>query len=94
MKIVFEIDTEKEDGQEYLKLISEKAKAYTGINNFCELYRRIYNRKIYDENIIKVEKLVDPIDPLAKPKEWISLDYIEYEMEKVFEELKDFQYWD
>lgn len=56
MKVIFEIDTEKEDANEYLKLINEKAKAYVGINNFCELYRRIYNRKIYDDNIIKYEK--------------------------------------
>jgi len=96
MKVIFEIDTEKEDANEYLKLINEKAKAYVGINNFCELYRRIYNRKIYDEEVMLVQKSVDPLDPIGKTteKEWISLDYIESEMEKIFEELKDFQYWE
>lgn len=96
MKITFEIDTNDEDAQEYLKLINDKTKAYVGINNFCELYRRIYNRKIYDDDIIKYEKIFDPMgDPLnQKTKEWISLDYIESELEKIFEELKDFQYWE
>lgn len=96
MKVTFEIDTEKEDANEYLKLINDKAKVYTGVNDFCELYRRIYNRKIYDEEVMLVQKSVDPLDPISKTteKEWISLDYIESEMEKIFEELKDFQYWE
>ncbi len=96
MKIIFEIDTNDGDAQEYLKLINDKAKAYVGINNFCELYRRIYNRKIYDDDIIKYEKMHDPIgDPLnQKTKEWISIKYIESEMEKIFDDLKDFQYWE
>lgn len=94
MKIIFEIDTNDGDAQEYLKLINDKAKAYVGINNFCELYRRIYNRKIYDDDIIKYEKMYDPIgDPLnQKTEEWISIKYIESEMEKIFDDLKDFQY--
>lgn len=96
MKVTFEIDTNEEDAQEYLKLINEKSKAYVGINEFCELYRRIYNRKIYDENVIFYQKTQDPLgDPLNKTtKEWISVDYIEKEMEKIFEDLKDFQYWE
>lgn len=96
MKITFEIDTNDEDANEYLKLINDKAKVYTGVNDFCELYRRIYNRKIYDEEVMLVQKSVDPLDPISKTteKEWISLDYIESEMEKIFEELKDFQYWE
>ncbi len=96
MKITFEIDTNDEDAQEYLKLINDKTKAYVGINNFCELYRRIYNRKIYDDDIIKYEKIFDPMgDPLnQKTKEWISMEYIESEMEKIFDDLKDFQYWE
>lgn len=94
MKITFEIDTNDDDAQEYLKLINDKTKVYVGINNFCELYRRIYNRKIYDDDIIKYEKMYDPIgDPLnQKTKEWISIKYIESEMEKIFDDLKDFQY--
>lgn len=96
MKITFEIDTNDEDAQEYLKLINNKAKAYVGINAFCELYRSIYNRKIYDESVIYRQKMVYPAgDPLNKEtKEWISLEYIEKEMEKIFEDLKDFQYWE
>ena len=96
MKITFEIDTNEEDAKEYLNLINNKAKAYVGINAFCELYRRIYNRKIYDEQIVKYEKMHDPMgDPLnLKTKEWISLEYIEKEMERIFEDLKDFQYWE
>lgn len=98
MKVIFEIDTEKEDAQEYLKLINEKAKAYVGINDLCELYRTIYNRKIYSDEIIKYEKVQDPRYPedpsKTITKEWIDLDYIERELEKIFEELKDFQYWE
>lgn len=96
MKITFEIDTNDEDASEYLKLINDKTKAYVGINDFCELYRRIYNRKIYDENVVYYQKLQDPSgDPLnQKTKEWISMEYIENELEKIFDELKDFQYWD
>lgn len=94
MKVTFEIDTNDDDAQEYLKLINDKAKAYVGINNFCELYRRIYNRKIYDNDIIKYEKMGmgDPLN--QKTKEWISIEYIESEMEKIFDDLKDFQYWE
>lgn len=96
MKITFEIDTNDEDAQEYLKLINNKSKAYVGINAFCELYRSIYNRKIYDEKVIKYEKMHDPTgDPLnLKTKEWISMEYIESEMEKIFDDLKEFQYWE
>ena len=90
MKITFEIDTKDEDADEYLKLINNKAKAYVGANDLCELYRRIYNRKIYDENVIKVEKN----EETGESKEWISLDYIEHELEEIFETLKEFQYWD
>ena len=44
----------------------------------------------------KYEKMHDPMgDPLnLKTKEWISIEYIESEMEKIFEDLKDFQYWE
>lgn len=96
MKVIFEIDTEKEDANEYLKLINDKSKVYVGVNDFCELYRRIYNRKIYDDELVKYEKIQDPTgDPLRlKTREWISMEYIESELEKIFDELKDFQYWE
>lgn len=98
MKVIFEIDTEKENADEYLKLINEKDKVYVGVNELCELYRRIYNRKIYDNDIIKKETIQDPRhkdDPTRTLiQEWISLDYIENELEKIFEDLKDFQYWE
>lgn len=98
MKVIFEIDTEKEDAQEYLKLINEKTKVYIGINDFCELYGTIYNRKIYDNNIMKYEKVQDPRHPedpsRTITREWIDLNYIEKELEKIFDELKDFQYWE
>lgn len=96
MKVIFEIDTEKEDANEYLKLINDKSKVYVGVNDFCELYRRIYNRKIYDDELVKYEKIQDPTgDPLhPKTREWISMEYIENELEKIFDELKDFQYWE
>lgn len=98
MKITFEIDTKDEDADEYLKLISKKATAYVGANDLCELYCTIYNRKIYGDNIIKYEKIQDPRHPddptKTITKEWIDLDYIEKELEKIFDNLKEFQYLD
>lgn len=72
---------------------------YVGINNFCELYRRVCDRKMYDDdtikhdNIIIFNKVFDPMgDPLnPKFKEWVSMDYLESEMKKIFDDLKDFQ---
>ena len=98
MKVIFEIDTKDDDADEYLKLISKKSAAYVGINDLCEFYRTIYNRKIYSDEIIKYEKVQDPRHPedptKTITKEWIDLDYIERELEKIFEELKEFQYWE
>ena len=97
MKVTIELDSEKDHADEYLKLINGKDKVYAGINMICELYRAIYNGKIYDEDVIIRQKTVmDPLDPIGKTieKEWISRDFIEHELERIFEQLKDFQYWE
>ena len=76
MKITFEIDTNNDsDAQEYIRLIDNKTKAYVGINNFCELYRRVCDRKMYDDdtikhddNIIIFNKVFDPMGDPLNPK--------------------------
>lgn len=95
MKVTIELDSEKDHADEYLKLINGKDQVYAGINMICELYRTIYNRKLYDTDIIMVQKkMVDPTDPIGKvtEKEWLSMNFVEKELERIFEQLKDFQY--
>lgn len=97
MKVTIELDSEKDHADEYLKLINGKDQVYAGINMICELYRTIYNRKLYDTDIIMVQKkMVDPTDPIGQvtEKEWLSMNFVEKELERIFEQLKDFQYWE
>lgn len=97
MKVTIELDSEKDHADEYLKLINGKDQVYAGINMICELYHTIYNRKLYDTDIIMVQKkMVDPTDPIGQvtEKEWLSMNFVEKELERIFEQLKDFQYWE
>ena len=94
MKVIFEIDTENIDDREYLKIINGKSKIFIAADNFANLYKQIYNRKFYSADDYFVQKIFETSDPLEKPKEkeWVSIDFLEREMENIFKNLKDFQY--
>lgn len=75
MKITYEIDTNDESNdQDLQKVIAHKAGIMCALYDLGDLYRIVWNRKLYDETSYKV------IDG----KTYIDIDWVENKLKDIF----------
>lgn len=90
MKVIFSIDTEKEDDEIFHKLFTEKNNIIVGAYELRGLYRKIYNLEFGDDIIKCIDIECEDINgkKYTKNKKFIDLDIMEYELEQLYAKFK------
>ena len=99
-KVVFEFDDNSEESND-IELIVNRHKLVSAIYELNDFYRKLYNGKLYTDEIISVKdnKVLTTEDyasfqekgeyPVKGTKEYISTDYLENELDNILQDVRN-----
>ena len=98
-KVIFEFDDEEDNDD--INVIVNRHKLSCALYDLNDFYRKLYNGKLYTDDIITVKnnKVLTEEDykefqekgeyPVKGTKEFISTDYLENELDSILSNVKD-----
>lgn len=104
-KLVIEFD-EQEDGLQDINAVINRHKLLGAVNELRDLYSRIYNDKIYDENDVQIYLKSDGIKAteqdykqaneqgtyLSGGKHYLEREWVERQLNNILEDVREFLY--